>query len=573
LTVRIGELLVEAGCVTAEQVEAALARQRAGEAGTRLGALLVQEGWLTVDALRQALGRQFHLEVVEQVDAAWLEPALVASLPVDWSRRHLALPIRRDGLTCALIPDPDALPRVEELSLLVREELIPLLAPEEAIRQAIDQVYFALKRGEEPAGAPSTAPEPRTSGQPAGEGGRAEDLLRVSESAPVSQRVNDIILEAVRRQASDIHIEPFEKRLRIRYRIDGCLFEMPSPPKALEQALISRLKVMSKLDIAEKRLPQDGMARVRAGEREIDIRVSTVPVAEGERLVLRLLNQSSTLLPLDALGMPPAVKTQFEQAMAAPNGVILVTGPTGSGKTTTLYAALRAVNNERRNVMTIEDPIEYQIADIGQIQVKPKIGLTFAAGLRHILRQDPDVILVGEIRDEETAEIAVRAALTGHLVFSTLHTNDAASAVVRLADMGVAPYLIASAVRAVLAQRLVRRLCPTCRRADTLRAAELAGLPGDLPQTLTGAPCFRAVGCDDCLEGYRGRTGLYALITLDAERQEDIRRGVEPSAWRAGPGSFTSTLWDDACEKIRAGVTSLDEVQRGLGGAIGGSIG
>jgi general secretion pathway protein E len=374
--------------------------------------------------------------------------------------------------------------------------------------------------------------------------------------------MNSIILEAVRKKSSDIHIEPYENHLRIRYRIDGYLYDQPAPPKQLEQALISRLKVMSRLDIAERRLPQDGMAKVRAGEREIDIRVSTVPVAEGERVVLRLLNQSSTLLPLSELGMPGNVMKAFAASMKSPNGIILVTGPTGSGKTTTLYAALRELDTAHLNVMTIEDPIEYQMADIGQIQVKPKIGLTFASGLRHILRQDPDVILVGEIRDQETADIAVRAALTGHLVFSTLHTNDAASAVVRLMDMGIPAYLIASSVRAILAQRLVRRLCPDCRRSAKINDADLDGLPHPYRKILAGQTVYHPAGCGSCLQGYRGRVGLYEIFTVGNREQEEMRKGIDSPQLRNLAAAQQTSIFMDAADKVLQGITSLEEIRR-----------
>jgi general secretion pathway protein E len=390
---------------------------------------------------------------------------------------------------------------------------------------------------------------------------RTDDLLAAAEKAPVTQLVNLLLLEAVKRRASDIHFEPFESRLRVRYRVDGVLYEQSSPPKPMEAALVSRLKVMAKMDIAEKRLPQDGMAKVRVGEREIDIRVSTVPVAEGERVVLRLLDRSSALLPLSVLGMAEPMLRSFNGLIASPNGIVVVSGPTGSGKTTTLYAALGCMDSQRRNIMTIEDPIEYQIPDIGQMQVKPKIGLTFASGLRHILRQDPDIILVGETRDMETAEIALRAALTGHLVFTTLHTNDAPGAVLRLADMGVEPYLLASCVRGILAQRLVRRLCPACRREALIPHDKVQSLDVRL-RKLEGQRGWSAVGCAKCLEGYRGRVGLFELMRVDGELQEAIRSGgLKADSLRSIAASHGMLgLADDGADKILGGITTLDEV-------------
>ncbi|MCG2660722.1 MAG: GspE/PulE family protein, partial [Kiritimatiellae bacterium] len=400
---------------------------------------------------------------------------------------------------------------------------------------------------------------------------RSDDLLQVAEHAPITQLINLILLEAIKASASDIHVEPFESRLRIRFRIDGMLYEQTSPPKHLEPALISRLKVMAHMDIAEKRLPQDGVARVRIGEREIDIRVSSIPVAEGERVVLRLLNRSTTVLPLVGLGLSTAMLEAIDRLLLEPNGIIIVSGPTGSGKTTTLYAALQQLNKSRSNILTIEDPIEYQLPDIGQIQVKPKIGLTFASGLRHILRQDPDTILVGEIRDLETAEIAVRASLTGHLVFTTLHTNDAPSAVVRMIDIGVEPYLLAACLRAVLAQRLIRRLCAVCRRPATLTEAEIAVLPGEKAARCTARPLavWSPQGCPACLEGYKGRTGLFELMIVNADMANAIRaehpnsQSLRELAIRGG----MTTLLDDGAEKLARGLTSFAELLRTIGRA------
>jgi general secretion pathway protein E len=346
--------------------------------------------------------------------------------------------------------------------------------------------------------------------------------------------------------------------------MDGLLYEQTSPPKHLEAALVSRLKVMGGLDIAEKRLPQDGMARVRVGDREIDIRISTIPVAAGERLVLRLLNLDSAVLPLTALGMSEECLSQFRGIMEETHGAIWVTGPTGSGKTTTLYAALQELDTEHRNILTIEDPVEYQLPHIGQISVKPRIGLTFAQGLRHILRQDPDVILVGETRDLETAEIAIRSSLTGHLVFSTLHTNDAAGAMIRLTDMGIPPYLLAAATRAVLAQRLVRRLCPVCREQRDLKPKDQAWL-GPHAQALSGRAWYPK-GCEQCLDGYRDRLGIYELLLMNEALQEAVRQGAGPTdiqqCAEQQPGL---SMFQDALQKMVDGTTSVAEVLRAMG--------
>lgn len=522
----------------------------------------------TPDELRDLQSRAdgFGLPFIAQVTDDLLDPELVKGIPVEWARTHALLPVRRDGEVCLLVSDPSDAVRIDDVALLVGCELRPVLAPRAEIARSIERCYVSRR---DSAGdfLRGLSPGPATRA----EAPRSDDLLKGHDEAPVTQLVNLILLGAVKARASDIHIEPFEDRLRVRYRVDGVLYEQPSPPRHLEPSLVSRIKVMSRLDIAEKRLPQDGMARVRVGEKEIDIRVSTIPVAEGERVVLRLLNRDSTLLPLAQLGMPPAMLEGFESALHAAHGLLLVCGPTGSGKTTTLYAALRRIDTRARNVLTIEDPVEYQLPDIGQMQVKPKIDLTFALGLRHILRQDPDVILVGETRDSETAEIAVRASLTGHLVLTTLHTNDAPSAVIRMMDMGVESYLLAGALRAALAQRLVRRLCPKCRKPVPAAPDVLAAF-GEAGSRLAGRALLAPGQCPDCLEGYRGRVGLFELIMVGPELQELIRGGVSsPQAIREAAAGHRATLLDDALDKVLAGETSPAEVAFALGsrGACG----
>ncbi len=556
----LGEILIRLGKATPEQVSAALKKQDQSP-GKDVGRILADDGAISEASLLEALGEQYGAEVVLSVSDDMLDPLLVTNLPVEWARTQCLLPVRWNGGLAVLTCDPTAVSAFEDLALLLGRELTPVLAPREEIAKGIERCYFQKKdsaeellrdmeQGEAAPKAPVKA---------------ADDLLRITDHAPVTQLVNVILLEALKARASDVHVEPFENRVRVRYRIDGLLYEQASPPKHMESTLVSRLKVMAKLDIAEKRLPQDGTARVRVGEREVDIRVSTVPVAEGERVVLRLLNRESALLPLTALGMPDDLLRRFRAVIREPNGVVLVTGPTGSGKTTTLYAALQEIDTEHMNVLTIEDPVEYQIARVGQIQVKPKIGLTFASGLRHILRQDPDVILVGEIRDLETAEIVVRAALTGHLVFSTLHTNDAPGAVLRLLDMGIEPYLLSSAVKASLAQRLVRVLCPKCRAPSALTAGD-AALFGPGAEKQAGGRCWTPAGCPDCLGGYLGRTGLYEFMEVRGELQDSIRAGITLAELRARVAAQgMKSLLDDALEKVLDGTTSVSEVKRAVG--------
>ena len=473
------------------------------------------------------------------------------------------LPVRLEGELCLLVTDPVELGKHQDIALLVGSELRPVVAPGDVILKAIERCYVSRRESTEDFLRDMEHGD--EGGAKSGET-RSDDLLKTAEEAPVTQLVNVILLEAVKARASDIHVEPFQSRLRIRYRVDGVMYEQASPPKHLERALVSRIKVMAHLDIAEKRLPQDGMARVRVGEREIDIRVSTVPVAEGERVVLRLLNRDSSVMTAGDLGMPEAITRSFDALLHESNGLIIVCGPTGSGKTTTLYAAIRKLDTKGRNVMTIEDPIEYQLQDIGQMQVKPKIGLTFARSLRHILRQDPDVVLVGETRDSETAEIAVRASLTGHLVFTTLHTNDAASAVIRMMDMAVEPYLLAAALRGVLAQRLVRQLCPHCRKAVTASSRDLS-LLGAAGKRLSGVTLYEPGGCPQCLGGYRGRIGIFEMLVMNSEIEELIRGGASAARqMRDLPGNETRlTMLDDGLDKVMAGKTSLAEILYALG--------
>jgi len=504
------------------------------------------------------------LPALDRIEEEWLDPALIESVPVDWVRRNGLVPFRWNGQVAIAGADASAIQGYEDLSLLLGEEAVWVTAPAAEIQRAIDRCYFSR------AGQAGEAAE--QAGEAASEGGRgmpvrheADDLLAGGADAPVAHYVNVILLEAVKRGASDIHIEPYANSLTVRYRIDGLLYEQPRPPRHLEQPLTARLKVMARMDLAEKRLPQDGVARVRVGSREIDVRVSSVPVAEGERIVLRLLHRESTRFTLNELGMSLAMLESFRGILREPHGIVLVTGPTGSGKTTTLYAALRELDTAHLNVLTIEDPIEYQLSNIGQIQVHPKIGLTFARGLRHILRQDPDVVLVGETRDLETSEIVVRASLTGHLVFTTLHTNDAIGAVTRMVDMGIPPYLLASASRAVLAQRLIRRLCPACRHETVLTESDAAllGQPA-----LAGRAVWKASseGCQECLSGYKGRTGIHELLVVTPALAEAVRTEVPPAELlRMAVATGFRDMLDDGTDKILEGITSVAEVLRSAG--------
>jgi general secretion pathway protein E len=393
--------------------------------------------------------------------------------------------------------------------------------------------------------------------------GETGDLLDDTSDAPIIKLVNLMLSQAVKDRASDIHVEPSQNRVKIRYRVDGVLYDMLSPPKHVQSTLISRIKIMAKMNIAEKRLPQDGRIDIRIGDKNVDIRVSTIPTAFGERVVLRLLDKTHILLRVSDLGMPEARLKAFDDLIRSAHGIVLVTGPTGSGKTTTLYAALSTINTTDINIITIEDPIEYQIDGIGQIQVNPKIDLTFAKGLRSIVRQDPDVILVGEVRDLETAEIAIQSALTGHLVFSTLHTNDSASAVTRLIDMGIEPFLVTSSVIAILAQRLVRIICKDCKEAYTPDEESLQNI-GLTQEMLTGNQIYRGRGCPTCLStGYMGRTGIFEMMILDDTVKNLILKTSDANAIKNEAVDLGMiTLRQDGAQKVLDGVTTIEEVFR-----------
>jgi general secretion pathway protein E len=387
-----------------------------------------------------------------------------------------------------------------------------------------------------------------------------DDLLDTRDDAPVIRLINALLLEAVKEGASDVHIETQEKRLVVRFRVDGVLRDMIEPPRALAPLLVSRIKVMAKLDIAERRIPQDGRVTLRIGGHDVDARVSTIPTQHGERVVMRLLEKGSLRLDMEVLGMSERDRGVFTRLLERPHGMVLVTGPTGSGKTTTLYAALNRLNDRKRNIMTVEDPIEYELAGIGQTQVNPRTELTFARGLRAILRQDPDVIMVGEIRDQETAQVAVRSSMTGHFVLSTLHTNSAVGSVTRLIDMGVERYLLAPMVVGLAAQRLVRRLCPSCRREDVAREADSLLLGGAIRP---GEKLWRAVGCAECHdEGYRGRAGIYEVVAVDETFQKLIHDGASEAELERQARKANPSLLDDGIDKVRAGVTTVEEVAR-----------
>ncbi|NOY44838.1 MAG: type II secretion system ATPase GspE [Deltaproteobacteria bacterium] len=539
--------------------EAAQVREAAAERG--VSALEALRGLALADdrEVSRALAEAYGLEWIGEIRTAEVPAAWVRRVPISFARRHRCLPVEEDGERIVVaVADPTDTRVLHDLRVLFGRPLRAVVAPSAALEQAVNRVY------EEGSDRAEEIMEELAEGSLEGLAQELEeprDLLDAAEEAPVIRLVNGILFQAVKDRASDIHIEPFERELQIRYRIDGVLYPVLTPPKALQAPITSRVKVMAGLDIAEKRLPQDGRIRIKIAGKDIDIRVSVLPTAHGERVVLRLLDKSAVLLDLEQLGLEGERLEAFKNLIRKPHGILLVTGPTGSGKTTTLYAALSRINSRDVNIITVEDPIEYQLQGIGQIQVNPKIDLTFAAGLRSILRQDPDVIMVGEIRDAETAEIAIQASLTGHLVFSTLHTNDAAGAMTRLVEMGVEPFLVASSILAVLAQRLVRVLCPACREAYDPPAGALEEL--GLDPSFAG-PLYRPVGCPECRHtGYRGRTGIYELLSVDdAVRELVMQRANSVSIKEAGRRSGMITLREDGARKVAAGITSAEEVLR-----------
>jgi general secretion pathway protein E len=479
-------------------------------------------------------------------------------IPIQYYRRMGIVPLRsEDGVLIVALNDPMQFRAADDLGLRAGCDAVRLvLSPLEEVHEAIN-LLFDRSSGD----AERMVEDLEASGAQEGIGDfeELEDLMETTHEAPVIRVVNGILTQALRRGASDIHVEPYEREISVRFRVDGILHEIMTLPKRFHAHLVSRVKVMADLDIAEKRVPQDGRMKVRVANRTVDIRVSIIPMTFGERIVLRLLDKGVSLLGLREMGMSAETLERFEQFVRRSSGILLVTGPTGSGKTTTLYAALTKINSAEKNVITIEDPVEYELSGVGQIQVNPKTELSFARGLRSVLRHDPDIIMVGEIRDLETVEIAVQASLTGHLVFSTLHTNDAAGAVTRLVDMGVEPFLIASSLLGVLAQRLVRRICPACKEPYRLDGPRLERLGFREDQDL-----WRGAGCDACLgTGYRGRTGIFELLSVD----EDVRRLVTSGAdsvriKEAAVRGGMRTLFSDGLDKVKQGLTTLDEVLR-----------
>jgi general secretion pathway protein E len=555
------EILQNTTSLTPEQLERAT--EVSVQKGLRLDEALLQQRLLSEDELRQAQAQHLGLPYWKELPESAFEPTLMTKIPLAFARQHRLVPVRHEeGAVLVAMSNPYELQPLDDVGLLLQAPVEPVLSTEGEILSALNRLYDT---GAQTAAEVIEDLDTEGLDRLAHDLEVTQDILDQDTEAPIIRLVNSILSQAVRDRASDIHIEPFERSLKVRYRIDGILHEVLSPPKRLQSAITSRLKIMADLNIAEKRLPQDGRITIRVRNKEIDIRVSVIPTAFGERMVLRLLDKSGALLELEDIGFSRDHLEIYNRLIHRSNGIILVTGPTGSGKTTTLYATLHRINSPEVNILTVEDPIEYQLNGIGQVQVNPKIDLTFAYGLRSFLRQDPDIIMVGEIRDRETAEIAIQASLTGHLVFSTLHTNDAASAVTRLLDMGVEPFLISSSVLAMMAQRLVRILCPACREpmepsTDTLR--EL-GMTAEACARQDGH-FYQAKGCPACHgTGYRGRTGIYELLVIDDTVRSLIMQQANASAIRnAAMQRGMRTLLQDGARKILQGRTTAEEVLR-----------
>ena len=555
---RIGEILQQDFEVAQQRIDAALTEQE--QSGDRLGQILIKKQALDSVTLAKALASQFELSCLETIPEESAVEDLLDLIPIGFAKEYRIYPLsRHEGRLQVAVADPMDSRPLNDLNTLTGEDIEPCVATPEEILRAINRGY------EKQAGDSSEMIEEieeKTAGdlvrdlEPA-------DLIDASDEAPIIRFVNSLITQGYKERASDIHIEPFERDLVVRYRIDGILYEVLRPPLKAHSGIVSRIKIMSQLNIAEKRLPQDGRFRVRVAGRDIDIRVSSLPTAFGERVVLRLLDKTSNILSLEEIGLGSTLLKQFEGMINKNHGIFLVTGPTGSGKTTTLYAALTRLNSREKNIITVEDPIEYQLPGVGQIQVNPKIDLTFANGLRSILRQDPDIIMVGEIRDRETAEIAVQSALTGHMVFSTLHTNNAAGALTRLVEMGIEPFLAASSIVGILAQRLVRKICPHCKEAVS-PPTELLDQLGD-ECTLPANPQFyQGRGCSRCMNiGYWGRSGIYELLPIDETVRELLLQDkdaatIKQAALKKGMQSLRSAGVAQALE----GVTSLEEILR-----------
>jgi type IV pilus assembly protein PilB len=554
---RLGEILLREGLVTREQLAQALAEQK--NTKHRLGYVLVKLGLVQELEITKVLARQYRMPAVD-LSRFEVDPKIIKLVPADMATKSVVLPLKREGRTLTVaMADPTDLGLLEDLKFITRFDLFPVIAGEYTLRNLIEKHYEASDQQLQ-----SILRDMEETGEDVEIVEQEEDELATQaqiDDAPVVKLINGLLTDAVRRGASDIHIEPFEHEIRVRYRIDGALLEIMRPPLKMKAALTSRVKILSQLNIAERRVPQDGRLKLKMGSRVIDFRVSTLPVLFGEKIVLRILDKGNLTLDLTKFGFEPKAEKDLMKAILNPYGMVLVTGPTGSGKTTTLYSALSRINTPEVNIMTAEDPVEYNLMGINQVLVRTDIGLTFAAALKAFLRQDPNIIMIGEIRDLETGGIAIKAALTGHLVLSTLHTNDAPSTITRMIDMGIEAFNVASAVNLVVAQRLVRRICKDCKAEHQYTDPELAALGTDLV-SLKALKFMKGSGCDTCSgTGYKGRAGLYEVMALSPELRRMILRGASVADIRdQAVTEGMLTLRMDGMKKIERGTTTLEEV-------------
>jgi type IV pilus assembly protein PilB len=557
---KIGELLVRENLLSAEQL--ARAREETRSKGGRLGAQITALGFLEENELTDFVAKQYGVPSIN-LDEFEIESAVIALIPEEVAAKHVVIPVNRAGSTLILATsDPSNIFALDDIKFLTGYNIQPVVASEDSIKRAIDRYYDQTSSLDDVMGDFDDSDIDLVHDADDVDVG---ELAKASEDAPVVKLVNLILTDAVKKAASDIHIEPYEKTFRVRYRIDGVLYEVMKPPMKLKNAITSRLKIMSELDIAERRLPQDGRIKLKMGRgKEMDFRVSVLPTLFGEKVVLRLLDKSNLQLDMTKLGFEQGQLDAFQKSIHQPFGMVLVTGPTGSGKTTTLYSALSELNKTSENLSTAEDPVEFNLAGINQVQMHEEIGLNFAAALRSFLRQDPDIIMVGEIRDFETAEIAVKAALTGHMVLSTLHTNDAPSTVNRLLNMGIEPFLVASSVNCIVAQRLARKVCEECKEPDADVNLEMLTEAGMRDEDARKVAPIRGAGCRTCAEtGFKGRLAVYEVMALHEELKEFVLNGasaleLKREAIRLG----MKTLRQSALQKVREGITTLGEVLR-----------
>ena len=556
-TDKLGDILVREGLITQDQLKKALLEQKSS--GMRLGYTLVKLGFIEETEVTKMLARQFRMPAVD-LSRFEVEPRILKLLPPDIALKHTVLPLKREGRTLTIaIVDPNNVTAIEDIKFITRCDVFPVIAGEYTLRNSIERYYqqgdvrlqSLLKSVE-------AAEELEVVEDQQDEDVKATDL---ADDAPVVKLINGLLTDAVNRGASDIHVEPFEHEMRVRYRIDGALQEVMKPPIKMRAALTSRVKIMAALNIAERRVPQDGRIKLKMGTRVIDFRVSTLPVLFGEKVVMRILDKGNLALDLTKFGFEPKAEQDLMRNILNPYGMVLVTGPTGSGKTTTLYSALSRINTMEVNIMTAEDPVEYNLMGINQVLVRNEVGMTFAAALKAFLRQDPNIIMVGEIRDMETGSIAIKAALTGHLVLSTLHTNDAPSTVTRMIDMGIEPFNVASAVNIIVAQRLVRRICSNCKTEHKYSEEELHAFGIPVAEAAKSS-YFKGAGCEMCNDtGYKGRQGLYEVMAMSSHLRRLVLKGgsteeIREQAVKEG----MLTLRMDGMLKVKRGVTTLDEV-------------